>query len=477
MAKENISLQELLSIINLASETKSLEETAQNQFEKRKNIKQKLIAAGKEKGQEIKESQIEEAINKYYAQKYSFKEPANSISTTFAEFYVDRKKIAKRMRIPFILTLTGLTATYGAYQIYNLNLEKKIEGKLESQCRVMNLLKKSLAEDLSSPFLKQLPADEVSSIESHKKNAELRFAYSGKILDKYCPKGSAKESVTAQNIEHAKLRSNILETEFEEINKEINFISGKLQFQENLASIKLSLDQLIQNLNDSTDLEYFREKAQNFYTLGINNVKSRNLNEAREYESNLKKLKSDFISYNDSIIRIANLYAANKSLAIEEKAKEKNEGLHNESKKFADSFNISQLEEAVSEFSKLGNILESEYEIRIVSNPEERSGIERFYEENGNVSSESRFYLIVQAFDSNGEIISREISNEETQQQSTVTKWGERVPESVYLEVKADKSDGILEKYILIKKRKGWLNEECRDNFKREGQITEWEDD
>ncbi len=104
--------------------------------------------------------------------------------------------------------------------------------------------------------------------------------------------------------------------------------------------------------------------------------------------------------------------------------------------------------------------LEMAYEIRIVSRPNEYSGIWRVPDVNPDARN---YYLIVEAVDANGSVLRRRVRNEEDGRDYDVTKWGIRVDEETFEAVAADKrDDGIIEDFILGTKAAGRLEPEYR---------------
>ncbi len=104
--------------------------------------------------------------------------------------------------------------------------------------------------------------------------------------------------------------------------------------------------------------------------------------------------------------------------------------------------------------------LELAYEIRIVSRPNEYSGIWRVPDVNPDARN---YYLIVEAVDANGSVLRRRVRNEEDGRDYDVTKWGIRVDEETFEAVAADKrDDGIIEDYVLGTKAAGKLEPDYR---------------
>ena len=124
--------------------------------------------------------------------------------------------------------------------------------------------------------------------------------------------------------------------------------------------------------------------------------------------------------------------------------------------------------------------LNEAYEVHIVSGANEKSGIDRYFEDTAG-KRVSGYYVIVEARDANGNSTPRRIRNGETQQTEQVTRWAERVPQEVFDRIKADKkADGVLNETLFALKQRGYQNEEIKlvgsDNqpLSRLGQITKW---
>jgi hypothetical protein len=104
--------------------------------------------------------------------------------------------------------------------------------------------------------------------------------------------------------------------------------------------------------------------------------------------------------------------------------------------------------------------LETSYEVRIVSRPNEISGVWRVPDVNPDARN---FYLIVEAVTPAGEIIPVSIRNEEDGSIQQKTMWGLRVSEVVFEAVVADKrDDGIIQDDIVGTKQVGVLDPEYR---------------
>ena len=132
------------------------------------------------------------------------------------------------------------------------------------------------------------------------------------------------------------------------------------------------------------------------------------------------------------------------------------------------------METAAAGFGKLQSLrqqLASSYTLRVVSRPDERSGIWRVPQNNPGTKN---YYLIVEAVDDSGAPLTLPVKNEEDGKIYQVNKWGLRVKRSVYQRVAADKQDdGIIQQRNIGKKQIGFLNPEYSIQTKG-AMITSW---
>lgn len=124
-----------------------------------------------------------------------------------------------------------------------------------------------------------------------------------------------------------------------------------------------------------------------------------------------------------------------------------------------------------SQLSQLLTQLKSSYKLRIVTTPNKKSGVWRIPDVNTNARN---YYLIVQAIDDSGKVLTIPITNEENGKTSNVTSWGLRVDERIFNMVAADKrDDGIIQKNVVGTKERGQLKP--RYTIATTGSaITEW---
>ena len=175
-------------------------------------------------------------------------------------------------------------------------------------------------------------------------------------------------------------------------------------------------------------------------------------------------------------IQLDTSYKSIRAVAKEDAAIAQADSVYDEVVSYIDGIAPNRVLEDAAKLSNLEAVLQQDYKVTIVSKEGVKSGIDRYF--GGSISG---YYVIVEARDAQGNVLKMSIRNEENGETETVKLWGERVPQSVYERVKADKmDDGIVNDNQFGVKDKGYLDMSVvmrGDNnapLQREGQITEW---
>jgi hypothetical protein len=111
---------------------------------------------------------------------------------------------------------------------------------------------------------------------------------------------------------------------------------------------------------------------------------------------------------------------------------------------------------AIRRLTDIRDTLRLHYTIRVVNREGVKSGFWTFPEVN---TEATNYYIVVEALDPDGKILSLPILNEESGATETVKLWALRVPEAVYEQVAADKQDdGIIQQNRVGQKEDGFLD-------------------
>ena len=164
-----------------------------------------------------------------------------------------------------------------------------------------------------------------------------------------------------------------------------------------------------------------------------------------------------------------------KDLAATEALKSRADDLYALGQSAISDRDIGQAKTTVAALENFARTLGQSYTMRIVSRYNEASGV---YLDSRDDASVQNFYLIVEAIDAADNVLSVDIEDEDYQKVERVTKFGVRVPQSVFNRVAADKKDDqIIQDDILGVKKRGMdlpeLTISGAENFAT-GFITEW---
>ncbi len=133
--------------------------------------------------------------------------------------------------------------------------------------------------------------------------------------------------------------------------------------------------------------------------------------------------------------------------------------------------NHDEARSAVEELELMLVQLKSAYKLRVVQQRGERSGVWRIPDAN---TGARNYYLVIEAVDSRGKVLSLPITSEESGKTKIVSKWGVRVEESTYQRVGADKKDdGIIQNRAVGQKERGQIHPEYSVNTNGAA-ITDW---
>lgn len=147
------------------------------------------------------------------------------------------------------------------------------------------------------------------------------------------------------------------------------------------------------------------------------------------------------------------------------------ERLLNEGTEAAKAGDLPAARRKEAELAALRESLEQSYSLRIVSGPNQRSGVYRIPAANPRARN---YYIIVEAVSPDGKVLTFPVYSEEDGHSEKVSRWGIRVDQEVWDRIRADKADdGIIQNNRFGEKRKGYLHPEYAYPVQG-GTILQW---
>lgn len=128
--------------------------------------------------------------------------------------------------------------------------------------------------------------------------------------------------------------------------------------------------------------------------------------------------------------------------------------------------------EVVAELETLKADIEAVYVVRVVYGPgEARSGVFRIPDD---APAARNYYLIVEAVDASGRLVTVPVTSQEDRKSARVTRWGQRVSQAAFEAVAADKGDDqIIQSDVIGRKSAGRLTPDFLVDTPG-GAILEW---
>ncbi len=151
-------------------------------------------------------------------------------------------------------------------------------------------------------------------------------------------------------------------------------------------------------------------------------------------------------------------YSRINAISTSDAATERANNLLGQAKRALDEEDYQDAENLHGQLKSLLHDLEASFDIRIVSRPNEVSGVWRVPDLNPDARN---YYLIVEAVSSAGNVVPVDVRSEEDGRMRQRSKWGLRVSEETFEAVAADKrDDGIIQGNIVGAKKAGQLDPE-----------------
>ncbi len=486
-SKANVSVQAFMTMMDVADALRKQRKEVEKQLnldEQVADIKNRLVATYKASGIEVSDEILDTAIKDHFSGLYSFKEPIKDFRYKLAELYIDRKRIGKKYGIPLaVASGISIAAFVGAgifTSIQEAQNEKDTEISAQREYDKRIVIKNKIDEISPESLIIQLTKEDIAELSTIVQNSRTKLKTLDDYFGSFCPKGNCQEKITIKNYKEAARR---LVTEVNPMLSNIitNIEYGKriIDTQGIIISEKKKLEVLIKEIKNSKVPLVFTEKAQEAYLNASAMLDKRLVKEAQEHISRLINIRNDAKEFAILSSSIETLYSSIKTISKEDKALQTGTALYKEanqyvrSAQYIQSVNLEGFRESTNALKELEANLNQEYRLIIAG------GKWRYPKNKPNDESAKNYYILVEAKDKNGKLLTKKIRNEETNTVEDVTKWGELVPKAVYERVKRDKEDnGVINDYLFGIKKRGYLTEEIIfkgvENNQQRGQITRW---
>ncbi len=441
-------------------------------------IKVQLRKTYEEMGVQATDSQLDSAIGDHYEKKWSFSAPIEGLGTKLANLYINRGWIAKRIILPTLIAAGVLAGVYGGVKAIQhsaeVQREQAVEMRVEKAYIESKTLEREVAETSSSHFITQLPQNEKNALEDRTLSATRKIEHIKHFFDDFTIDGQADKFVTLENYAEADKKLKITTPLIKDAAADLSSAKGIIQRQEQFVLIGNGLENLMAQVETCNPPKPLKEKATSAYEAGKSSITNRELDVARGAQTTLTSILTDCNDFGNLKQEFSKLYNSAINTAVEKFAIDEAKSLNDKVKSYVQVADVGGLRKAVYELGDLNTTLTQEYVIEVINQSGLRSGLWRKSNDNPPRNADDtdpqgkRFYLVCQAVERDGDVLSLKLRNVEDQRVENVSMFGVGVPHEVYLRIKADKIDnGLvdnsstrLENKYFSKKQKGYVHSE-----------------
>src|SRR3989344_7103526 len=436
---------------------------------------------------ELAEQAVRLSFERRYEKRFGYPGPLKGLRAKLWNAYITT--FINRVRIGMCtgVTVLGLGVLYGSVEISQAvalhRAERGVESRIEDAYQQQARLHAQVTGLRDSAPLQLADSDPLTSIGDVGiiiDSSDARLKSADAFFSQWCPNGSAMDAVTRDNYHEADQQLTGILTHLTSIRNGLNTGRGIMQTYQERIQLSSSLDTLIETIRGLEAPSLFRDQAESIYATGVSNIKQNRMPEGRGAEQQLQSLTQDIRDYRVLPDRGEQSYRNILSVVQEAAAQQQADSLYANARQQIQQLQVGPLRTTTEQLSQLEANLNLEYNVLIVSRPGEYTYFDMIYEGTGNTSG---FYVVVEARDTQGNVIPRTIADEQQGHQlRTVTMWAERIPESVFNRIADDKDDnGIVDADLFAFKPRGYLSETTAIAgtngmpIERSGQITQWE--
>ncbi len=451
------------------------------------DIKRRLQATYTEMGRTVDDATLQQAIEAHFSHKYEFQPPKKDFNHTLALAYVNRKRIGLHYGVPALI-LSGLVlAGWGissSVEAHRLQQEETaVEESVLSACNLQKKIGSEVTSLATTPSAEQLPSAEKVTLLEAIEGARRSLSLNEDFFHQYCRDNGVADLVTRTNFNDVARLIPPVEASLN--NARVGYEKGAqvLSTQEEINGVRRDLDLSLTAVRETKPLEVFLKQAESYYQQGLTSIERRDLSESRSFLTQLQGVGTQARKFATLSDKIDPLYSSITQILDphETEGKKQAEDLYQQAKKDLENADATHLQNVVGQMQELQHNLSVEYKITIVSRPGEKSGIDKYYDEDmsdGKQGNFSGYYYLVEAVGTDGRAIPQNITSSETGRTRKVTKWGEGMEPRAWQRLVDDKTaDGIVDDNVIGKKPKGYLTPKYEPRFQTNGKrMTEWDE-
>ncbi len=425
---------------------------------RRREFTERVQAIYRAQGIEVSEAVIQDAVRSLREDRFTYKPPPRTFTVRLAEIYVERRKWALRAGMVLLLGLVGWLAFAVPASVRRHNQVESfrrdlvattaVAAELDRQAGLLRAELAGLRQEVDSTTSQELLAQADAALGRGQKQVAT-------VREELTPPPDPEQYPEQKQAFDQRLQGQ--KDVLGSARGDLGAARGLLQAVRQVQSLGVQLTAALARLSELT-LSPSEQAAIDSRRAAVQGAIERG--DGKAGETALRELRSAI----DGLLRAreaqATLRTAAQGLAaalggvvLEDDVRQELAGFRQTTDEAMAAGDWVRAEQQVAQWRELVEILEQNYELRIVSQPNEQSGVWRHPD--GRRSARN-YYIIVDAVGPDGRPVRLPVTSEEDQRTRRVSRFGVRVPEAVYEQVKADKLDnGIVDRVEFGRKRRG----------------------
>jgi hypothetical protein len=434
----------------------------------RTDLTDAALAAARNEG--VGDLSVRRTADAYADAVRGFTPPQPSAGYVLAALYAIRRRVAKWIGIPFVVTLAAGLSAWGI-SAHNESqrldeLERRAHRSLQ-ECRAEVAESKREVEEFTTRLrAQQLP--NAKALELHASSLKQQVAELQDLFDTDPRRASGDRE---KQVRLLRAKSADVLGRMKRLDDTLVDANSQLRSGLELSGARKRLDLLMAAAKSLTPPRPLTEPGF-IYQRGVQSVEAGDLDDATQAAHELSAWLDQEREAAELPSRLDAFLAKIQELTTDEEIRKSAAAIHRQGRRSLEQPERWRAKEAVRQLSDLADSLAEEYTILITG------GKWRYRNDNPNVRT---YYLIVEAVGSAKGRLPRLIKNEETGASDSVVQWGERVPFDVYERIRNDKQDnGKIDQNVFGRKERGQLEMKVTmqsdqgEVLPRVGQITRW---
>lgn len=435
---ENLSLPEMLRVMDMARamrDERTAVERELNAEETRRILRDKLLESAKLTGETVTPAEVDAAIEQYFNSLHTYRDPPLGWSSFLAHLYIRRWSLLWGS-LGLIFVVAALTRT-----VPDMSPAARQERVKAQALQTLGILLTRADSGAATPAAREDVARVRRDVDAAAKTGDAQQLHDLEVRLETLLRNQVEQAETIRRVKNLQIR--------------LEAVAGEPAAKDQAAQSGREVEALSQ---------------------------TGDLPQLHDLEARLETLVRNLTAQRETLPRLDKLLVQVEAEAVEPAAKEQAAQLRREVEALRQTRDLSTVAALESRLGNLRLRLSEEYEVRIVADRARKSGIDIYYDDPKipGVQREPSWFAIVEAWNPQGQRLTRRIKNDKDGKTYDVTTWGEKVPREVFERLKADKKDGVLNETLFAVKRRGYLEEEPRlpgldgRPLPSTGRITRW---